>query len=97
MDIKVPFGEHGRVGKCFCVSGTYGAVVPPPSGKLTMIVGQVGCGKSSLLLAALGEMQRVSGTVTWNRSVSSFSSSLLEFAEFKFFIHAQVFSSVWRV
>uniref|UniRef100_A0AAQ6AJP3 ATP-binding cassette, sub-family C (CFTR/MRP), member 8 n=1 Tax=Amphiprion ocellaris TaxID=80972 RepID=A0AAQ6AJP3_AMPOC len=39
-------------------------------GKLTMIVGQVGCGKSSLLLAALGEMQRVSGTVTWNRNVS---------------------------
>uniref|UniRef100_A0A7N8Y305 ATP-binding cassette, sub-family C (CFTR/MRP), member 8 n=1 Tax=Mastacembelus armatus TaxID=205130 RepID=A0A7N8Y305_9TELE len=38
-----------------------------PFGKLTMIVGQVGCGKSSLLLAALGEMQRVSGTVTWNR------------------------------
>uniref|UniRef100_A0A3Q0SWL7 ATP-binding cassette, sub-family C (CFTR/MRP), member 8 n=1 Tax=Amphilophus citrinellus TaxID=61819 RepID=A0A3Q0SWL7_AMPCI len=39
-----------------------------PFGKLTMIVGQVGCGKSSLLLAALGEMQKVSGTVTWNRS-----------------------------
>uniref|UniRef100_A0A3P9Q8G5 ATP-binding cassette, sub-family C (CFTR/MRP), member 8 n=1 Tax=Poecilia reticulata TaxID=8081 RepID=A0A3P9Q8G5_POERE len=38
-----------------------------PFGKLTMIVGQVGCGKSSLLLAALGEMQRVSGTVIWNR------------------------------
>ncbi|XP_030588063.1 ATP-binding cassette sub-family C member 8 [Archocentrus centrarchus] len=37
-----------------------------PFGKLTMIVGQVGCGKSSLLLAALGEMQKVSGTVTWN-------------------------------
>ncbi|XP_073328263.1 ATP-binding cassette sub-family C member 8 [Pagrus major] len=37
-----------------------------PFGKMTMIVGQVGCGKSSLLLAALGEMQRVSGTVTWN-------------------------------
>uniref|UniRef100_A0AAX7W5J4 ATP-binding cassette, sub-family C (CFTR/MRP), member 8 n=1 Tax=Astatotilapia calliptera TaxID=8154 RepID=A0AAX7W5J4_ASTCA len=41
-----------------------------PFGKLTMIVGQVGCGKSSLLLAALGEMQRVSGTVTWNRSTA---------------------------
>uniref|UniRef100_A0A673B3Z1 ATP-binding cassette, sub-family C (CFTR/MRP), member 8 n=1 Tax=Sphaeramia orbicularis TaxID=375764 RepID=A0A673B3Z1_9TELE len=40
-----------------------------PFGKLTMIVGQVGCGKSSLLLAALGEMQRISGQVTWNRSV----------------------------
>ncbi|XP_071387160.1 ATP-binding cassette sub-family C member 8-like, partial [Centroberyx affinis] len=37
-----------------------------PFGQLTMIVGQVGCGKSSLLLAALGEMQRVSGTVNWN-------------------------------
>uniref|UniRef100_A0A3B4V9U9 ATP-binding cassette, sub-family C (CFTR/MRP), member 8 n=1 Tax=Seriola dumerili TaxID=41447 RepID=A0A3B4V9U9_SERDU len=42
-----------------------------PFGKLTMIVGQVGCGKSSLLLAALGEMQRVSGTVFWNRSVTA--------------------------
>uniref|UniRef100_A0A673Z6B5 ATP-binding cassette, sub-family C (CFTR/MRP), member 8 n=1 Tax=Salmo trutta TaxID=8032 RepID=A0A673Z6B5_SALTR len=41
------------------------------SGQLTMIVGQVGCGKSSLLLAALGEMQRVSGTVTWNRKRGS--------------------------
>uniref|UniRef100_A0A8C7JJ58 ATP-binding cassette, sub-family C (CFTR/MRP), member 8 n=1 Tax=Oncorhynchus kisutch TaxID=8019 RepID=A0A8C7JJ58_ONCKI len=30
-----------------------------PFGQLTMIVGQVGCGKSSLLLAALGEMQRL--------------------------------------
>ncbi|XP_068459288.1 ATP-binding cassette sub-family C member 8 isoform X2 [Clinocottus analis] len=37
-----------------------------PFGKLTMIVGQVGCGKSSLLLAALGEMQRISGAVSWN-------------------------------
>ncbi|KAM4572682.1 ATP-binding cassette sub-family C member 8 isoform 1-T1 [Odontesthes bonariensis] len=44
-----------------------------PFGKLTMIVGQVGSGKSSLLLAALGEMQRVSGTVTWN-SLPSFES-----------------------
>uniref|UniRef100_A0A667XLN6 ATP-binding cassette, sub-family C (CFTR/MRP), member 8 n=1 Tax=Myripristis murdjan TaxID=586833 RepID=A0A667XLN6_9TELE len=40
-----------------------------PFGQLTMIVGQVGCGKSSLLLAALGEMQRVSGTVTWNSTL----------------------------
>uniref|UniRef100_A0A673FX28 ATP-binding cassette, sub-family C (CFTR/MRP), member 8 n=1 Tax=Sinocyclocheilus rhinocerous TaxID=307959 RepID=A0A673FX28_9TELE len=37
-----------------------------PFGQLTMIVGQVGCGKSSLLLAALGEMQKISGTVIWN-------------------------------
>ncbi|KAA0724210.1 ATP-binding cassette sub-family C member 8 [Triplophysa tibetana] len=38
-----------------------------PFGQVTMIVGQVGCGKSSLLLAALGEMQKISGTVTWNK------------------------------
>uniref|UniRef100_A0A671QW98 ATP-binding cassette sub-family C member 8-like n=1 Tax=Sinocyclocheilus anshuiensis TaxID=1608454 RepID=A0A671QW98_9TELE len=37
-----------------------------PFGQLTVIVGQVGCGKSSLLLAALGEMQKISGTVIWN-------------------------------
>uniref|UniRef100_A0A8C5MRP5 ATP binding cassette subfamily C member 8 n=1 Tax=Leptobrachium leishanense TaxID=445787 RepID=A0A8C5MRP5_9ANUR len=37
-----------------------------PQGQLTMIVGQVGCGKSSLLLATLGEMQKISGDVYWN-------------------------------
>ncbi|XP_059873311.1 ATP-binding cassette sub-family C member 8 isoform X3 [Delphinus delphis] len=40
-----------------------------PRGQLTMIVGQVGCGKSSLLLATLGEMQKVSGGVFWNSSL----------------------------
>ncbi|KAF6338702.1 ATP binding cassette subfamily C member 9 [Rhinolophus ferrumequinum] len=40
-----------------------------PTGQLTMIVGQVGCGKSSLLLAILGEMQTLDGKVHWsNRS-----------------------------
>ena len=39
------------------------------SGKLTMIVGQVGMGKSSLLAAMLGEMVKVSGFVEWARSV----------------------------
>uniref|UniRef100_A0A3P8NL59 ATP-binding cassette, sub-family C (CFTR/MRP), member 8 n=1 Tax=Astatotilapia calliptera TaxID=8154 RepID=A0A3P8NL59_ASTCA len=52
-----------------------------PFGKLTMIVGQVGCGKSSLLLAALGEMQRVSGTVTWNRSAIFFFTYYLVLAK----------------
>ncbi|KAJ7344412.1 hypothetical protein JRQ81_000362 [Phrynocephalus forsythii] len=37
-----------------------------PRGQLTMIVGQVGCGKSSLLLGILGEMQKISGSVIWN-------------------------------
>ncbi|XP_029456037.1 ATP-binding cassette sub-family C member 9 isoform X2 [Rhinatrema bivittatum] len=37
-----------------------------PTGQLTMIVGQVGCGKSSLLLAILDEMQTLSGEVYWS-------------------------------
>ncbi|XP_068611090.1 LOW QUALITY PROTEIN: ATP-binding cassette sub-family C member 9 [Brachionichthys hirsutus] len=37
-----------------------------PTGQLTMIVGQVGCGKSSLLLAMLGEMQTIEGGVHWS-------------------------------
>uniref|UniRef100_A0A670KI46 ATP binding cassette subfamily C member 9 n=1 Tax=Podarcis muralis TaxID=64176 RepID=A0A670KI46_PODMU len=41
-----------------------------PTGQMTMIVGQVGCGKSSLLLAVLGEMQALEGKVHWNRYVS---------------------------
>ncbi|KAM3856909.1 ATP-binding cassette sub-family C member 8 [Vipera latastei] len=40
-----------------------------PQGQLTMIVGQVGCGKSSLLLGILGEMQKISGNVIWNSSI----------------------------
>uniref|UniRef100_A0A8C9ZX93 ATP-binding cassette, sub-family C (CFTR/MRP), member 9 n=1 Tax=Sander lucioperca TaxID=283035 RepID=A0A8C9ZX93_SANLU len=39
-----------------------------PTGQLTMIVGQVGCGKSSLLLAMLGEMQTLGGSVYWSNS-----------------------------
>ncbi|XP_030006352.1 ATP-binding cassette sub-family C member 9 [Sphaeramia orbicularis] len=38
-----------------------------PTGQLTMIVGQVGCGKSSLLLAMLGEMQAMDGKVFWSK------------------------------
>ncbi|XP_028812178.1 ATP-binding cassette sub-family C member 8-like isoform X3 [Denticeps clupeoides] len=37
-----------------------------PFGRLTMVVGQVGSGKSSLLLAAMGEMQKMSGSISWN-------------------------------
>uniref|UniRef100_A0A8C2ZIU4 ATP-binding cassette, sub-family C (CFTR/MRP), member 9 n=1 Tax=Cyclopterus lumpus TaxID=8103 RepID=A0A8C2ZIU4_CYCLU len=41
-----------------------------PTGQLTMIVGQVGCGKSSLLLAMLGEMQTIDGRVYWSKKVT---------------------------
>uniref|UniRef100_A0A672TH31 ATP binding cassette subfamily C member 8 n=1 Tax=Strigops habroptila TaxID=2489341 RepID=A0A672TH31_STRHB len=41
-----------------------------PQGQLTMIVGQVGCGKSSLLLAILGEMQKISGSIFWSSCAS---------------------------
>ncbi|XP_041074965.1 ATP-binding cassette sub-family C member 8-like isoform X2 [Polyodon spathula] len=45
-----------------------------PYGQLTMIVGQVGCGKSSLLLAALGEMQKISGSIYWNSPIDKDSA-----------------------
>uniref|UniRef100_A0AAY4D5P4 ATP-binding cassette, sub-family C (CFTR/MRP), member 8 n=1 Tax=Denticeps clupeoides TaxID=299321 RepID=A0AAY4D5P4_9TELE len=48
-----------------------------PFGQLTMIVGQVGCGKSSLLLAALGEMQKLSGSVNWNSVLLFMAGKLL--------------------
>ncbi|XP_070536868.1 ATP-binding cassette sub-family C member 9-like [Ptychodera flava] len=38
-----------------------------PKGKVTMVVGLVGSGKSSLLSAILGEMNALSGTVKFNR------------------------------
>jgi len=37
-----------------------------PSGRLIAVVGQVGCGKSSLLSAILGEMQKQQGQVIVN-------------------------------
>ncbi|ESP02539.1 hypothetical protein LOTGIDRAFT_138232, partial [Lottia gigantea] len=41
------------------------------SAKLTVIVGPVGSGKSSLLAAMLGEMVRVSGNIDWARNKPS--------------------------
>uniref|UniRef100_A0AAY4CDA6 ATP-binding cassette, sub-family C (CFTR/MRP), member 8b n=1 Tax=Denticeps clupeoides TaxID=299321 RepID=A0AAY4CDA6_9TELE len=48
---------------CMCVCVCVCVCV---SGRLTMVVGQVGSGKSSLLLAAMGEMQKMSGSISWN-------------------------------
>ncbi|MEJ1280047.1 hypothetical protein NN561_010986 [Cricetulus griseus] len=48
-----------------------------PTGQLTMIVGQVGCGKSSLLLAILGEMQTLEGKVYWSKHFPSCARYLL--------------------
>ncbi|XP_071477089.1 ATP-binding cassette sub-family C member 9-like [Diadema antillarum] len=42
-----------------------------PVGHLTMIVGNVGSGKSSLLSAILGEMKTLHGDFQWNRSKCS--------------------------
>ncbi|XP_033063895.1 ATP-binding cassette sub-family C member 8 isoform X2 [Trachypithecus francoisi] len=74
----VPSAEGNADNCCVQIMGGYFTWTPDgiptlsnitiriPRGQLTMIVGQVGCGKSSLLLAALGEMQKVSGAVFWS-------------------------------
>ena len=36
-------------------------------GKLTVIVGRVGSGKTSLLSAILGEMHTMNGDIKWSR------------------------------
>nr|XP_005578552.1 PREDICTED: ATP-binding cassette sub-family C member 8 isoform X6 [Macaca fascicularis] len=77
----VPSAEGDADNSCVQITGGYFTWTPDgiptlsnitiriPRGQLTMIVGQVGCGKSSLLLAALGEMQKVSGAVFWSSSL----------------------------
>ncbi|KAH0954120.1 hypothetical protein HN011_011629 [Eciton burchellii] len=40
-----------------------------PRGQLTIIVGKTGSGKTSLLLALLGEIQRISGNVEWTKGL----------------------------
>uniref|UniRef100_A0A7N8WZM8 ATP-binding cassette, sub-family C (CFTR/MRP), member 9 n=1 Tax=Mastacembelus armatus TaxID=205130 RepID=A0A7N8WZM8_9TELE len=47
-----------------------------PTGQLTMIVGQVGCGKSSLLLAMLGEMQTIEGSLNYSLFLTSAATNL---------------------
>ncbi|XP_071960141.1 ATP-binding cassette sub-family C member 9-like [Antedon mediterranea] len=46
-----------------------------PRGRLTIIVGEVGSGKSSLLSAIMGEMYTVDGGVKWNSPFSSIAYS----------------------
>ncbi|XP_046482248.1 ATP-binding cassette sub-family C member Sur isoform X1 [Neodiprion pinetum] len=40
-----------------------------PQGKLTLIVGRIGTGKTSLLLASLGEIPTVRGSVEWSKDI----------------------------
>lgn len=46
---------------------TFDFVYAPEIGKLTVIVGRSGSGKTSLLAAILKEMRCVSGEVIWNK------------------------------
>lgn len=48
-----------------------------PSGKLVAVVGQVGSGKSSLLSALLGEMDKLSGRVNVHVSTGTSPQTML--------------------
>uniref|UniRef100_A0A8C0KIH3 ATP binding cassette subfamily C member 9 n=1 Tax=Canis lupus dingo TaxID=286419 RepID=A0A8C0KIH3_CANLU len=72
-----------------------------PTGQLTMIVGQVGCGKSSLLLAILGEMQTLEGKVYWSKEIlchfpeKDFPSDLFVFSCFPLYSVAYAAQKPW--
>lgn len=65
------------------VTATWNADLPPiisdislslPDSKLTMIIGPVGCGKTTLLNAILGEVPHATGTITLNRDELGYCS-----------------------
>ncbi|RFN51788.1 ABC transporter, transmembrane domain, type 1 [Fusarium flagelliforme] len=65
------------------VTATWNADLPPiisdislslPNSKLTMIIGPVGCGKTTLLNAILGEVPHATGTTTLNRDELGYCS-----------------------
>ncbi|RXN19761.1 ATP-binding cassette sub-family C member 9-like isoform X3 [Labeo rohita] len=71
LEVGKKYKYHGDVNDGFFTWGSNLSTLSDiniriPTGQLTMIVGQVGCGKSSLLLAMLGEMQTISGKVYWS-------------------------------
>lgn len=65
------------------VTATWNADLPPiisdislslPNSKLTMIIGPVGCGKTTLLNAILGEVPHATGSITLNRDELGYCS-----------------------
>ncbi len=70
INIKIPKGKQdARLDSCDLDRTKIGMIFDFASlaGKLTVIVGPVGSGKSSLLSALLREMTQVAGTLTWDR------------------------------
>lgn len=69
INIRIPTGEHVRLGivETLFLWKLTQPLLGTQLGQLTMIVGQVGSGKSSLLLAMLGEMQNIEGRVYWSK------------------------------
>ncbi|XP_019521622.1 PREDICTED: multidrug resistance-associated protein 1 [Hipposideros armiger] len=65
-DVSGVQGEGEGVGVLCCFSITFSI----PEGSLVAVVGQVGCGKSSLLSALLAEMDKVEGHVSIKGSVA---------------------------
>lgn len=66
INIKIPQGQLPSKWEPF-VSTAEVKFRDCPAGKLTLVVGEVGSGKSSLLSALIGEMVTISGQVTRKR------------------------------
>uniref|UniRef100_A0A4W3JNQ4 ATP-binding cassette, sub-family C (CFTR/MRP), member 3 n=1 Tax=Callorhinchus milii TaxID=7868 RepID=A0A4W3JNQ4_CALMI len=65
--------ESGGVSECVelrCLCLLFSIDLVAPEGALVAVVGHVGCGKSSLVSALLGEMERLEGSVSVQGSVA---------------------------
>uniref|UniRef100_A0A8C3BVI2 ATP binding cassette subfamily C member 9 n=1 Tax=Cairina moschata TaxID=8855 RepID=A0A8C3BVI2_CAIMO len=80
----------GLVSSFVCLFVCFNVFIVIIIGQMTMIVGQVGCGKSSLLLAILGEMQTLEGKVHWSKYVSRNRYSVAYAAQKPWLLNATV-------
>uniref|UniRef100_A0A8C3BQX1 ATP binding cassette subfamily C member 9 n=1 Tax=Cairina moschata TaxID=8855 RepID=A0A8C3BQX1_CAIMO len=90
MNAAIPIAAVLAVRNFVCLFVCFNVFIVIIIGQMTMIVGQVGCGKSSLLLAILGEMQTLEGKVHWSKYVSRNRYSVAYAAQKPWLLNATV-------